>query len=92
MASRRFEVNFTAVLEVDDAVITRGLDPEFKREITDLVNAEGVARHLAFNLARGAELQALDGWADMPDAKARILDFDCDEAWESKRVKGTRHA
>ena len=89
---KRFEVTFSATLEVDEAVLARGLDAEFKRDMYDLINEEGVVKHLAFNLARGAELKQLDGWADMPEAKATIREFNCDDAFPVKPEKKRRRA
>lgn len=77
---KRFECTFSAILEVDESVLAEGLSAEFKEYICDLIDEEGVAKHLAYNLARGADLDDLDGWTNMSNSKARITGFECEEA------------
>lgn len=82
MSKRRFRVEFTgeAVIELDDAVINV-VDDEWRAVFYDLFTTADIADHIAYNLViNRASLSRLDGWADMPDDLARIIE---EPDWET---------
>lgn len=86
MAKRTFHVEFSGTLELDDSVID-AVDDEWRAALYQLNTPEEIAEHIAYNLARGADLTQLDGWADQSDDKAKLSDFACDSAWEAPARK-----
>jgi len=82
---RRFTVELTCEMEIDDEVIA-AVDDEWRSRFYDLRTPGEIASHIAFNLlVNGAELTHLDGWADKDDAMTEILRASVDvEASEIK--------
>lgn len=63
MATRKYRVDVTRtmVLEVDEAVFDT-VDDEWRRTFYNL-DGNGIVEHIGFNIARGASLSQLDGFA-----------------------------
>jgi len=85
--SRKFEVSLEATytIEFEDAVFDT-VDDEWRKVFYNLHTPEEIAAHLGAQLIRGFPLAHIDGWADLPNHYASIIDFgdaDC-EAWEVK--------
>lgn len=82
MGKRRFRLIFfmyseaidVAVIELDDAVID-AVDDEWRKAFYCLVTPEAIARHIGYNLIINRQpLSNLDGWANMPDSFARVVE------------------
>ncbi len=80
---RKFEVKIecnygdldTAVIELDQRVID-AVDDEWRSMFYPLYTPEDIAEHIAYNIVvNHARLTQLDGWADLSDDMARIIDF-----------------
>lgn len=71
--TRVFEIAVT--FDIDDAVYAV-VDDEWRSVFYDLNTKDEIADHIAFNLLRGRTLSQLDGWANMPDSMARLIDID----------------
>lgn len=70
---KRYTVQLTATVEVDDAVIKRGLSNEFRKDFYDFHSPGDVAAHIAYNMiVNGCRLTSIDGFADMDAGLARI--------------------
>lgn len=82
---RRFHVRFVATVEIDDAVCKSVLTDEWRADFYPIRDREQVAEHVAFNLVRGSKLSQLDGFADLPDSAAQLLEFWPDDAREVRR-------
>ena len=73
MAKRKFFVELTCEIEIDDDVIS-AVDDKWRSFYYDLNDADAVATHVAFNmLVNGANLSQLDGFADKSDDMATVL-------------------
>jgi len=82
MGKKRFRVEFTgeAIIEIDDAVIGI-VDDKWRSVFYDLDTIYDVAEHVAYNLIiNRLSLSRMDGWADMPDELARIVE---EPDWEA---------
>ncbi len=82
MGKKRFRVEFTgeAVIELDDAVID-AVDDNWRATFCDLNTIYDVAEYIAYNLViNDRSLSHLDGWADMSDKLARVIE---DPDWET---------
>jgi len=82
---RLYMVEFSAEVEIDDAVFDSALTDEWRGDFHDFHERYQVAEHIAFNLVRGSTLSQLDGFADQQDSGAALLDFYPDNAWELKK-------
>lgn len=85
---RKFEVEMRvlAVVELDDAVI-EAVDDEWRSMFYKLHTPEDIAEHIAYNLIINKwPLSSLDGWANLPDDFAKLVEVECDlfEAVELK--------
>jgi hypothetical protein len=69
-ASRRFTSTFTVTveLEISDRLIKEALSPDWQESFYEFANAQAVADHIAYNIARGNSLKSLDGFAHLEDA------------------------
>ena len=73
MAKRKFLVELTCEVEIDDAVIA-ACDAKWRQSFYPLKKPEEVAAHVAYNmLVNGASLSQLDGFADKSDDMAEIM-------------------
>ena len=82
MGKKRFRVEFTgeAVIELDDAIFD-AVDDEWRSVFYDLNTIYDIAEHIGYNLViRNCPLSRMDGWADMPDDLARIIE---ESDWET---------
>ena len=53
------------------------VDDEWRSQLYDLQTSGEIAKHIAYNLFfNGFSLSELDGWADQPNERARIIDDD----------------
>jgi len=75
---RKFEVEMTFMIEVDDALLASVDTAEWRDSFYNLTTAEEVAEHLGYNLMRGASLASLDGFADQPADAAEITSTGAD--------------
>ena len=80
---RKFEVEIecnygdldTAIIELDQRVID-AVDDEWRSMFYSLYTPEEVAEHIAYNLiVNKARLTQLDGWADLSDDMAIIIEY-----------------
>jgi hypothetical protein len=84
---RKFRVNFrgSVDIELDESVI-QAVNADWRSSFYDLHTPEQIAAHIAYNMAfNHLPLSHLDGWADMPDTKAKIvsgLEIDIDDTEE----------
>jgi len=63
----------SAVIELDDAVIAV-VDDAWRAVFYDLRTPEEIAEHIGYNLIVNRQrLSNLDGWADQPDCRARVI-------------------
>ncbi len=77
MSKKRFRIEFTgeAVIELDDAVIDTVTD-EWRSVFYNLRTVEDIAEHIGYNLViRNRRLDQLDGWADISNELARIIEL-----------------
>jgi hypothetical protein len=88
MSKRRFEVDFneyTAVIELDSAVIDAVTDEWRTVFYPSLKTAEDIAEHVAYNMiVNDAKLSQLDGWADQPDSNAKIIVWPGLDNWDTE--------
>jgi len=57
-----------------DDVISR-VDDEWRSVLYDLHSPTDIAKHIAYNLViNHVHLSMLDGWADLPDSSAQIVE------------------
>lgn len=77
---RRFLVPLEVEIEVDDRLLADVLTDEWREQFYRLADARDVAAHLAFNLVQDRRLGSLDGFADQPEERAKILDISFEEA------------
>lgn len=84
MGKQTFKVKFetTAEIELDDELIA-AVDDEWRSQFyADLVDAEAIAEHIAFNLViNDSSLRSLDGFADQPSDRARIVSVADWDVW-----------
>ena len=76
MGKKRFRVELTSevVIELDDAVIGI-VDDEWRSVFYDLNTIYDIAEHIGYNLViRNCPLGRLDGWADMSDELACVIE------------------
>lgn len=75
----RFLVTYTQylTLELDQQAIDQ-VDDEWREHFYPLHTPEEIAGHIAPNLASGARLSQLDGWADLPDDLASVVGDDAE--------------
>src|SRR4030042_1596681 len=81
MSTRKFEVEFsqgddvdTGTIELDERVI-EVVDDAWRADLYDLYTPEDIAAHIAYNMVvNGLKLSEMDGWADMPDEYARMIE------------------
>ena len=86
--SRKFVVSWQTevLIELDDEVIDR-VDDEWRASLYNLHGANEIAEHIAANIVLNKwGLSDLDGWADMKDSAAKIVDEDT-FFWECEEVK-----
>lgn len=69
---RRFQVEMTFEIEVDDALLKSVDTAEWRDTFYHLTTAEEIAAHIAYNLIRGNGLTSLEGFADQPVSAAVI--------------------
>lgn len=97
MAKVRFDVDFFfgdcdeeleyGVIELDQEVIDR-VNDEWRSRFYKLHTPEDVASHIARNLAIGLRLHQLDGWADLSDDMAELIEKpDLRYAWSCEARK-----
>lgn len=73
MAKRKYFVELTCEVEIDDEVIA-AVDDDWRKHFYKLDEPEDVVSHVAYNLlVNGARLSQLDGWADKSDDMAEVL-------------------
>jgi hypothetical protein len=82
MSKRTFEVALYVTVEIDDAVFASVLTDEWRGHHYALHTPEDVAEHLAFNLVNGRALSSLDGFADLEDDAASVVETSFDGATE----------
>jgi hypothetical protein len=79
---RKFEITFeldysevgTGIIELDQAVIDAVTD-EWRTSFYNLHTPEGIAEHIAFAMmVRDYKLNDLDGWANLPNDFAIVLE------------------
>jgi len=76
MAKRTFVVDFegSIIIELDDNVI-KVVDDEWRKQMFDIRTPEEIAQHVAFNMvANRLDLEQIDGWANLPNDRARIVE------------------
>jgi hypothetical protein len=77
---RRFLVPIQVEIEVDQRLIDDVLTSAWRTDHYPLHFAGDVAAHLAYNLVQGSQLPGLDGFADQPTDRARVVTIRCDES------------
>ncbi|MHA2022729.1 MAG: hypothetical protein ACTSWQ_03610 [Candidatus Thorarchaeota archaeon] len=64
-----------AVIELDDEVIDR-VDDEWRAGLYNLNTPEEIAVHICYNMVENRlGLSSLDGWADLDDSMAKMLEW-----------------
>lgn len=77
----KYTIELTIEVEVEIAQeVIDVVDDEWRATFYDLEDEEAIVAHIATNLLRRRRLFSLDGWADMPDEAARVLDIEFTEA------------
>jgi len=79
MGKRTFDVEFHSLvtIELDDNVIKAGASDDFFSVMGFKMTPHEVASHIAYQkLFNSATLSQLDGFADLPDDNARIINED----------------
>jgi hypothetical protein len=80
------EVWSTAILELDEAVIT-AVDDDWRSALYPLETPEEIAEHIAANMILGnLTLNQMDGWADQPATNAKIIKWPALAIWEIKAI------
>ena len=76
----RFKTRFVVdvELELSDRLLDEVMTPEWQASFYRFVDRQAAADHVAYNLARGASLTSLDGFAHLGDGDAVIKSED----WE----------
>lgn len=75
MAKRKFWVTLEFEVEVDEQVLDRGIDPEWRKENYDFTTHEQVAAHIGYNMVRNnIGLSSMDGFADLTDDLAVVVE------------------
>lgn len=75
-SKRMFVVDFegSVTIELDERVIAAVHD-EWRAQMYSLYTPEEIAEHIAYNMVKnGLRLESIDGWADQPNDRARIVD------------------
>ena len=73
----RVEITRTLLLDIDERLI-ESVDAEWRSQFYPLYSATEIAEHIGYNLARGARLSQLDGFADQKDDAVTIVEDDSD--------------
>jgi hypothetical protein len=77
---RRFLVRLLVEIDLDERLLADVLTDEWRQQHYATVRtAEDVADHLAFNLVQGRSLATLDGFADQPEDRARLLGLEIED-------------
>jgi hypothetical protein len=91
MPKRKFEIQFeidgeeidTGIIELDQKVIDV-VNDEWRSFFYNLYTPEEIAAHIGYNLViNNAKLSDLDGWADLSDNLARVIDWPQLDNWET---------
>lgn len=82
MSKREFEVEIRVVVRLSDKVLAVASDADWQEMFYSLTTPEDVAEHIAFNRVQGRELSQLDGFADLSNDDAVVLDINVVEAVE----------
>lgn len=79
--SRRFKSTFTVTveLEISERLIKEARSEDWQKQFYEMPNDQAVADHIAYNIARGAHLTALDGFAHLEDADVVVHKESWDE-------------
>jgi len=78
-----------AIIELDQQVID-AVDDDWRANIYPLHTPEDIARHICDNMVRNRlQLSQLDGWADMDNSLAKMLEWPDLDQWdlEAREVK-----
>ena len=76
------EMTVTAEIEISEDLLAGVLTDEWRKSFYNLQTGKEVAGHLAYNLARGADVASLDGFADRTDADVKFK-----AEWDEDYVK-----
>lgn len=87
---RRFEIDMGwdsyAVIDLHEKVIDV-VDDQWRSMLYDLHTPEEIAGHIAWNLiVNNATLTMLDGWADLSNDMAKIVDIEWSD-WKVKEIE-----
>lgn len=78
MSRHAITLTVTVTLDIEDEVIARALTAEWQGNFYQMDRVDDVFEMLAWNIGcREIGLSRLDGWADMPDSAAVVVDLDC---------------
>lgn len=72
----RFAV--TVELELSERLLDEVMTPEWQASFYKFADRQAAADHVAYNLARGASLTSLDGFAHLDDSDAVVKAEDWD--------------
>jgi len=70
---KEYESTVTVSVKIHQDVITQ-VDDEWREMFYDLNTESEIVDHIAFNLLSGFRLSQLDGFANLPDDYAVLLD------------------
>lgn len=84
--ARRFICTFEVEIEVEQALLDAVLTDEWRQtSYRDVTKPEDVAMILAYNMMQGATLAQLDGFADQPEGRAKVVEIHWGEAEEQSK-------
>lgn len=71
------DIHFEGKIKIDNEVIN-AIDDEWRAMFyRDLITAQDIAEHIAFNIiVNGSNLSRLDGFANFPDEYAQIVGYE----------------
>jgi hypothetical protein len=75
-----FETRFTVniELELSERLLKEVMSPEWQENFYEFADHQSVCNHIAYNLARGASLTSLDGFANFDDSDVVVKSEDWD--------------
>lgn len=68
----------TIKLQIADHVLDEVMKPEWQNDFYKFADRQAAADHIAYNVARGASLTSLDGFAHFDDGDVVVKDEDWD--------------
>ena len=73
----KLQVVYTTYASIDiNKKVFEQVDEEWKKTFYNLESKEEIIEHVTTNLLRGFKLSQMEGFADLPDSYAKLMDVD----------------